>query len=188
MTIFLFLVALLLLGPALAAQSRPASTPAAPVDPDRMTAHVKVLASDEFEGRAPATAGETKTVDYIAKQFQALGLQPGGAPTDVAGAPGRRTFRWRNPTPARSPPASRPAERTARCGRATTSPFAQRICPSARVTVNAAPLVFVGFGVSAPERKWDDFKGIDLRGKIALVLINDPDFETDLGAGSTARR
>ena len=52
--------------------------------------------------------------------------------------------------------------------------------PTERVMVNRAPLVFVGFGVSAPERKWDDFKGVDLRGKIGLVLINDPDFEADL--------
>ena len=181
MTIFLRLTALLLLGPALAAQSRPASTPAAAVDPDRMTAHVKVLASDEFEGRAPATAGETKTVDYIAKEFQALGLQPGGAPD------GRGGRAWTQDVPLAQSDAG-PVTASVTAG-GTNRPLRQgddiairaTHLPTARVTVTAAPLVFVGFGVSAPERKWDDFKGIDLRGAIALVLINDPDFEADLG-------
>jgi hypothetical protein len=169
------LVVLLIVSATLAAQQ------GLSIDPARMTEHVKVLASDDFEGRAPATPGEEKTVAYIVKQLQALGVRPGGAPD------GRGGRSWTQDVPLAQADAVEPvavsigtsgASRPLRQGddiaiRATHLPVA-------RVTVTDAPLVFVGFGVSAPERRWDDFKGVDLRGKIGLVLINDPDFEADL--------
>jgi Zn-dependent M28 family amino/carboxypeptidase len=171
---FRFLVvALLLLPPALYAQQG--------VDPARMSEHVKVLASNDFEGRGPGTPGETKTVDYIVKQFQALGLQPGGAPD------GRGGRSWTQDVPLAQAEAIGPVKVDIEAGETRRSlqqgdDIAIRAShlPTARVMVNKAPLVFVGYGVSAPERQWDDFKGVDLRGKIGLVLINDPDFEADL--------
>ena len=172
----------LLLAVSLYAQRQTNRFPAPSIDPERMTAHVKVLASDEFEGRAPATAGERKTVDYIVNQFKALGVQPGGAPD------GRGGRGWTQEVPLAQAEAAGPVKsgftvgtmhRDLRPGddiaiRATH-------LPATHVSVVNAPLVFVGFGVTAPERTWDDFKGVDLKGKIALVLINDPDFEANLG-------
>ena len=154
---------------------------AAGIDPARMTEHVKVLASDEFEGRGPATAGEGKTVDYIVKQFQALGVQPGGSPDGKGGRS------WTQDVPLAQSQAAGPVSVSTRSGDTSRTlrqgddvAIRATQLPTERVTVTNAPLVFVGFGVSAPERKWDDFKGVDLRGKIGLVLINDPDFEADL--------
>ena len=169
------LVALLFLPALLVAQQ------AQGVDPARMTEHVKVLSSDEFEGRGPATPGEQKTVDYIVKQFQVLGVQPGGAPD------GRGGRSWTQDVPLAQSDAAGPVNVSIRTGESSRmlrqgDDIAIRAThlPAERVMVANAPLVFVGFGVSAPERKWDDFKGVDLRGKIGLVLINDPDFEADL--------
>ncbi|HEY6362110.1 MAG TPA: M28 family metallopeptidase [Vicinamibacterales bacterium] len=168
----LFVFALILLTAAVHAQHG--------VDPARMTGHVKVLASDDFEGRAPGTAGEVKTVDYIVTQFQTLGVQPGGAPD------GRGGRAWTQDVPLTQSDAAGPVTVSigsdARRALSQGDEIAIRAThlPTARVTVEHAPLVFVGYGVSAPERKWDDFKGVDLRGKIGLVLINDPDFEADL--------
>ena len=161
------------------AAQRPTSAQGS-IDPERMTAHVKVLASDEFEGRGPATPGETKTVEYIVKQFEALGVKPGGPPD------GRGGRAWTQDVPLAQADAG-PVTASVTVG-GMNRPLRQgddiairaTHLPTSRVTVANAPLVFVGYGVSAPERKWDDFKGVDLRGKIALVLINDPDFEADL--------
>jgi Zn-dependent M28 family amino/carboxypeptidase len=151
------------------------------VDPARMTEHIKVLASDDFEGRGPATPGEEKTVNYIVKQLQAIGVHPGGAPDGKGGRA------WTQDVPLAQAEAAGPVSVSIRAGETGRTlrqgdDIAIRAThlPTERVSVTNAPLVFVGFGVSAPERKWDDFKGVDLRGKIGLVLINDPDFEADL--------
>ncbi len=159
----------------------PLSAVAADVDPARIAAHVKVLASDEFEGRGPATAGETKTVDYIVEQYKAAGLQPGGDLKD-----GQRA--WTQDVPLARFETKGPVAVSITTGGATQAltqgeEIAIRAAQTGvdRVSVKDAPIVFVGYGVTAPERKWDDFKGVDLKGKIALVLVNDPDFETGKG-------
>ena len=140
-----------------------------------------MLSSDAFEGRGPATPAETKTVDYVVGQMKAAGLQPGGDLKNGKRA-GRRT--------------SRCCAQRSRARRSSTSPSPARTSAltqgeqiavraamdgSKTVAIKNAPLVFVGYGVNAPERNWDDFKGVDLHGKIAIVLINDPDFETGSG-------
>lgn len=159
------------------AQRRPVSV----IEPEKLTAHVRVLASDAFEGRAPASVGEEKTVAYLVSQFTELGLQPGGDPD------GHGSRAWTQHVPLAQAETVGPVTASFRTGgmeRALRQgeDIAVRAThfPTARVSVTAAPLVFLGFGVNAPERKWDDFKGFDLRGKIAIVLINDPDFEVDL--------
>ncbi|HJW45908.1 MAG TPA: M28 family metallopeptidase [Lysobacter sp.] len=173
-----FAVSLLSLSVALAMQ--PAFAADAPTfDPKRLSEEVKTLASDEFEGRGPATAGETRTIDYVVAQMQAAGLQPGGDLKD-----GKRA--WTQAVPLlRAEITGAPTLSVSHAGKAQPLTQGEQIAVRAamngdkRVSINGAPLVFVGYGVKAPERNWDDFKGIDLKGKVAVVLINDPDFERD---------
>jgi Zn-dependent M28 family amino/carboxypeptidase len=134
--------------------------------------HTAVLASDEFEGRAPASAGETLTIEYLKQQFMDLGLEPGNgedwfqevpvtsvttAPTavlTVAGQEFKRELAY-------------DAEMMA---------FTQQQVES--VTVENSPMVFVGYGINAPERDWNDYAGIDVTGKTVVMLVNDPGFAT----------
>ncbi len=150
-------------------------------DAQRLSAEVKTLSSDAFEGRGPATAGETKTVAYVVGQMQEAGLAPGGDLKD-----GKRA--WTQAVPlARAEIVGTPKLSLSVSGTDQTLTQGNEIAVraamdgSTQVAIKNAPLVFVGYGVSAPERHWDDFKGIDLHGKIAIALINDPDFETGKG-------
>jgi len=162
----------LALNPAIA--GKPAATD---IDPKRLSQDVKILSSDEFEGRGPATAGETKTIDYVVGQMKAAGLQPGGDLKD-----GKRE--WTQAVPlARAEIKGTPAISVSVKGKTQALTQGDQIAVraaqdgSTAIDISKAPLVFAGYGVSAPERDWDDFKGVDLKGKIAVVLINDPDFE-----------
>jgi Zn-dependent M28 family amino/carboxypeptidase len=148
----------------------------------RVIAHVRTLASDAFEGRAPGTPGEKKAVDYIVSQFMAEGVKPGGDPDGHGGA------RWTQDVPLSEAEITSPVNASIKVGsHVQTLRQSEEIAlratalPVSRMDVKNAPIVFVGYGVKAPERQWDDFKGADLHGKIAVVLINDPDFEADLG-------
>jgi len=150
-------------------------------DAKHLSQDVKVLASDEFEGREPHTAGETKTVAYIIEQFKAAGLKPGG--DMVKGQRG-----WTQDVPLGRFEIKGPAQisvtsegKTQALNQGDDVAFRAAQNGAKRVDFDKAPLVFVGYGVTAPERKWDDFKGVDLKGKLAVVLINDPDFETGVG-------
>lgn len=142
---------------------------------------MKVLASDEFEGRGPNTAGEKKTIAYLVEQFKAAGLQPGG---DMV--KGKRV--WTQEVPLGRFEIKGPVTLTVGAGKDKLT-YEQGEQMAVRAAMNGkklvdfknAPLVFVGYGVTAPERNWDDFKGVDLKGKLAVVLINDPDFETGAG-------
>src|SRR3712207_4206877 len=157
-------------------QAGPAA--AAPtIDPARLANHVRVLASDEFLGRGPATPGETKTVAYIADQLRAAGLQPGGP-----------NGSWYQEVPLnQSDIVGRPDVAFVVGGRRQPLTQGEQIAVRAsmrnldRVSIDRAPVVFLGYGVKAPERNWDDFKGMNLQGKVGIVLINDPDFETGQG-------
>ena len=178
MTVFKPLLAATLLlstGPLAAAPPPPR------FDTARVSEDVKTLSSDAFEGRGPATPAETKTVNYLITRMRAAGLQPGG--TQSGGARG-----WTQDVPLlRTEIVGAPAvsittsSATASATRMLTQ--GQEIAVRAaltgqtRVAIAAAPLVFVGYGVKAAERSWDDFKGTDLHGKIMVVLVNDPDFE-----------
>jgi len=144
----------------------------AKVDPVRMNETVRVLSGDDFEGRGPTTPGEEKAVSWIAAQFAALGLEPAG---DNGG--------WYQTVPINRFVQDGPAVITARAGSQTmtfqrgTDVIVGSHRPVSRITLTDTPIVFVGYGVTAPERGWDDFKGVDVRGKILLMLVNDPDFE-----------
>jgi Zn-dependent M28 family amino/carboxypeptidase len=151
---------------------------AAPALPDFSAARVsdddRILASDAFEGRGPATPGEEKAVGYIVKQMQAAGLQPGG---DLVS--GKRA--WTQDVPLLRSDISGAPQVSAggqTLTQGTEIAIRAPLDGSKKVDIANAPLVFVGYGVTAPEKKWDDFKGVDLHGKVMVVLINDPDFET----------
>ncbi|MDP3660746.1 M28 family metallopeptidase [Phenylobacterium sp.] len=168
---------------ALAFQAHAASAADPVFDPAKLADHVKVLASDAFEGRGPATRAEPKTVDYLVEQFKAAGLRPGG---DKA-ADGSRA--WTQDVPLARFEITGPITASAKVGDKTFAwsqgdqvTVRAAATGATRVAIEDAPLVFIGYGVDAPERGWDDFKGYDLKGKVALVLVNDPDFETGRGA------
>ncbi|WP_304186291.1 M28 family peptidase [Phenylobacterium aquaticum] len=145
-------------------------------DPARMDAVIKTLASDAFEGRSPGSAGETRTVDYLLAQFKAAGLQPAGDKGSfVQDVPLLHT---QIQSGARFSYAVK-GETTALAQ--VQDLYAISLQPQDKVAIKDAPLVFVGYGVTAPERGWDDFKGVDLKGKVAVMLINDPDFEAQAG-------
>ena len=159
------LLSVLLLGSAaLAFAADPVpSTPAAA----RILAHTKVLSSDEFEGRAPGSPGEEKTVAYLISEFKRLGLQPGNPDgTYIQNAP----LVGITSTPALSFTID---------GRTLAMEnINEFVGPSSRlvphVEAKDTDVVFVGYGVVAPEYGWDDFKGVDVRGKTVVMLINDP--------------
>ncbi len=138
--------------------------------------HVRVLASDEFEGRGVATPGEQLTVDYLVGQFQALGLEPGGP--DGQWVQTAKLGRTRQDGPATITVSSGGASRALTRG---PDLLVSSDRPVDRITVTDAEVVFAGYGVSAPERNWDDFKDVDVRGKILLVIVNDPDFAAPEG-------
>lgn len=144
----------------LAAQEPP------PVNTRVIDAHLRYLADDLLEGRAPATRGGRLAAAYIAAQFEALGLQPAAAdssyfqPVALIGTTPRATLGW-----TRGPASVEP-----RFGEDFVA-WAER--PDTLITVDA-DVVFVGYGITAPEAQWDDYKGMNLQGKILLMLVNDP--------------
>jgi Zn-dependent M28 family amino/carboxypeptidase len=168
-----------LAGSALALAAVPLlAAPAGSFSPQRLSQHVQTLGSDAFEGRGVNTRAETKTVDYIVSQLQAAGVQPGG---DLVN--GQR--KWTQDVPLFQSDIVGTPQLSLNLGNGQTVALTQgdqiavRSPSNGQTTVNLAnaPLLFVGYGVTAPERNWDDFKGQDVRGKLLVVLVNDPDFE-----------
>jgi Zn-dependent M28 family amino/carboxypeptidase len=136
---------------------------AASIQPAQILEHTRVLASDEFEGRGPGTPGEAKTVDYLLQQFRRAGLQPGmpdGSWTQdvpIVGVKSSVGFTLG--------------------GEALVGPqdyvaWSPRL--GSDVAVPESDVVFVGYGINAPEYGWNDFRDVDVRGKTVVVLINDP--------------
>jgi len=138
------------------------------IQADEIAKHVKVLASDEFGGRAPSSEGEKLTLDYLTKEFTALGFEPGNgdsffqevplvsleADSDMVLNIGGKDYQYKKDMVMGS----------------------SRI--SAQEGIENSELVFVGYGVNAPEYNWNDYEGIDVRGKTLIALINDPGFKT----------
>jgi Zn-dependent M28 family amino/carboxypeptidase len=128
---------------------------------------IQTLASDEFEGRAPGTRGETVTVDWLKARFKAVGLQPAG---EGGG--------WTQSVPMVAYASQAALSLTVKGKSRALVPLRDFVAwspvPLAEVAVDNSEVVFVGYGVIAPEYGWNDFKGMDLRGKTLLVLVNDP--------------
>jgi Zn-dependent M28 family amino/carboxypeptidase len=169
-------VAICTLAGAAAAQSAGKGVDTGPISPARMSDIVREIASDVYQGRAPGTPGESRTIAYLTARLKALGLEPAGEHGGWTQAVPLVRF---DVEPGASMSLELPGwSQPLRQGQDV---MVQTEQPQARVHIDKAPLVFVGYGVAAPERGWDDFKGYDLKGKIAVVLINDPDFEAGPG-------
>ncbi|MGE6447614.1 M28 family metallopeptidase [Pseudoalteromonas tetraodonis] len=138
------------------------------IEADEIAKHVKVLASDEFGGRAPSSEGEKLTLDYLTKEFTALGFEPGNgdsffqevplvsleADSDMVLNIGGKDYQYKKDMVMGS----------------------SRI--SAQEGIENSELVFVGYGVNAPEYNWNDYEGLDVKGKTVVMLVNDPGFAT----------
>jgi Zn-dependent M28 family amino/carboxypeptidase len=147
--------------------SRPSSR--SPISAENLLRHIRVLASDEFEGRAPASRSEELTVAYLTNTFQKLGLTPAGP---------NGSFVQRVPLVGSTASevevafAHGSGVRSALTFPAETVVWTKRIVPE--IKVEQSEMVFVGYGVVAPEYQWDDYKDADLRGKTIVMLVNDP--------------
>lgn len=133
----------------------------------------RILSSDEFGGRMPGTEGEEKTLAYLVEQFEAAGLEPGNNGS------------WFQEVPLVEITGSNFAPLTVKAGEETME-FAYQddwVGVSYREVENTsiedAEIVFVGYGINAPEKDWNDYEGLDMEGKIALILVNDPDYGTE---------
>lgn len=166
-TLFPVLLALLLCT-ALSRSAGEENAPPGAIRADNLLRHTTVLASDEFEGRAPGSKGEDLSVQYLTEQFKALGLQPGnpnGTYIQEVPLAGIRSF----PTASFSVGDREPMKLQYPSDYVASSAREQ-----AEVKVENSEVVFVGYGVVAPEYGWDDYKDVDVRGKTILMLINDP--------------
>ncbi|MBX7097824.1 MAG: M28 family peptidase [Myxococcaceae bacterium] len=146
---------------------------------EQLLAHTRYLASDGLEGRGPATRGDALAQGYIAAQLESLGVQPGAPdggwlqPVELVGITG-------NP---------KTLELSGN-GKALSLKYWDDIIavsgtPTETTKVEGAEVVFVGYGIQAPEYQWDDFKGLDVKGKVLLVMNNDPESDPALFAGKT---
>jgi len=138
------------------------------VDAQAILAHTRVLSSDEYEGRGPGTKGEELTVNYLVDQFKMLGLKPGNADG---------TYLQKVPlvgiTPAAAPlVVEKGGRRLPLKWKDDVVAWTKHVADSA--SINRSELVFVGYGIVAPEFNWDDYKGVDLKGKTLVMLVNDP--------------
>ena len=139
------------------------------IDANAVLADIRKLSSDEFEGQLPGTKGEQLTVAYLSDQFKAAGLEPGNPDG---------TWVQKVPLVGLTPEPAGPL--VVKKGGATKSfkirdefvPFSKQVAD--QVTLDNSEIVFVGYGVQAPEFQWDDYKGVDVKGKTIVVLVNDP--------------
>jgi len=131
--------------------------------------HIATLSADEFEGRKPGTAGERKTVEYLVAEFKKLGLEPGNGDSFLQQVPIVEITAG--------------SDARLQLGSAELKYmqdmviWTKRLVPE--ISLADSPLVFVGHGVVAPELGWNDYAGVDMRGKTAVILINDPGFATN---------
>ena len=138
------------------------------INGEQLADHVKVLASDKFGGRAPSTEGETLTLEYLTEQFKAIGFKPGNgdsflqqvplvsleADTNMVLSIGGKDYEYKE----------------------------DMVMSSSRITelskLENSELVFVGYGVNAPEYDWNDYEGVNVKGKTVVILVNDPGYAT----------
>ncbi len=154
------------------APAAPATVPVSSlpaIDPNAILQHIKVISDDKFQGRAPGGPGEAQTVDYLTSQFKSMGLKPGNpdgtyvqkvplvgitgaeaSPLTFTKGAQSLTLRWKDDVVA----------------------WTKHVADGASIA--DSDVVFCGYGVEAPEYGWDDFKGVDVKGKTIVVLINDP--------------
>ncbi len=149
------------------------------IDKDSLTAPIRFLADDLLEGRGPASRGDRTARLYLETTLQLLGLEPGapgGAwqqPFDMVGVKAEVPETWSFKSASRTVTLKRWDDFIAASG-----------VQSDRASLDDAELVFVGYGIQAPEYRWDDFKGMDLKGKVLVMMNNDPDWDPKLFEGN----
>ena len=146
------------------------------IDPSILSSDIKVLASDDFEGRGPGTPGEQKTVDYLIKRFSEAGAEPAG---ENGGWTQSVEMQRATIAPERTIRFTGTGSQCAIDAAGETVLWTRN--PGSRVDLRNIPVVFAGYGISAPDRGWDDFAGADLAGKLVIVFTNDPDWARDEG-------
>ncbi len=173
---------LVALASALALASGAAAQTLPQFDAERLSDHARILSADDFQGRGIATPAEQMVVDYLSRAYADAGFEPGGElQTDGSRSwtqsVGLSRFLLSNPE-----------------GRLTVGDWSETLVQgenivmstrlpgsqsngSSQMILSDKPLVFVGYGIDAPERNWDDFKDVDVRGKVIVVLVNDADFD-----------
>ena len=150
-----------------------APPPSTDIDEAVFREHVRILASDEFEGRRPGTPGEEKTVAYLVEQLRKLGLKPGNG----------ESFLQQVPMVESTAGADATLSIAGHDGRATHLAYGKSMVIWSKRAIPLAELrqsemVFVGFGIVAPEYAWNDYADTDVHGKTVLVLVNDPGYGT----------
>ncbi len=146
----------------------------------QLLSHIETLASDAYEGRGPATAADRRTQQYLANQLAEMGLEPGGPDGswvqefDIVGITAKVPERWSFQRGAETLTLERWEQFIAASGAQSTIS-----------EIDSAEVVFVGYGIDAPEYAWNDFKDRNLSGKVLLIVNNDPDWSPELFAGDT---
>jgi len=152
------------------AAERPGNGDVPEISLETMRETTRVLSLDEFEGRAPGTVGEEKTLAFLAEKFAEAGLEPGNRGSWFQDVP-LVEITGRDQSALAITGGSEPLS-FAYGGDFVAGTY--RVTPE--IALEGSELVFVGFGVNAPEKGWNDYEGIDMRGKTALILVNDPDY------------
>jgi Zn-dependent M28 family amino/carboxypeptidase len=137
---------------------------------DSLADAIKMLSSDSFQGRRPFTAGETRTIDYLVKSYTALGLEPGNGNSYTQDVPLVEISPVGTPTLQLQSPKGNISFQSLN----DFVVWTER--PDSVIRIDASDVVFAGFGVVAPEYNWNDYAGLDVKGKIVLVMVNDPGF------------
>jgi Zn-dependent M28 family amino/carboxypeptidase len=164
---------LLLLSASLLSACSNQDKPAKPITADEIKSHIAVLADDSLMGRKPFTAGEPKAINYISQQFKKLGLEPGNNGSyfqdvpmvEITGSPSATMEISGGKSPI--------------ILNALTDYVASTRQEVDAVELKNSPLVFAGYGVIAPEYHWNDYAGLNVKGKTVIVLVNDPGFKGD---------
>ncbi len=149
------------------------------IDAERLRQTVAVLAGDDFEGRGPASAGDLKTQSYLSTALERLGYSPGGEdgswlqPFDIVSVTATPPESWNFSSTSDAIVLKNWDDFIAASG-----------VQAPNAVIDEAEVVFVGYGIRATEYDWDDYKGLDVRGKVLLMLNNDPDWDSELFAGN----
>ncbi len=141
--------------------------------PDSLRRNISILAADSLLGRKPFTEGETKTIAFLQQQFAAIGLEPGNGASYLQGVPMVNIATAADSTMQ----VTAPRESFTLKGFDDYVIWTEKTDPRIELTDNE--VVFAGYGVYAPERGWNDYEGLDVKGKVVMVLVNDPGYGID---------
>jgi Zn-dependent M28 family amino/carboxypeptidase len=169
---YTYLPALLALVLFASCKQKETKTPTGPVTADEIKSQIAVLADDSLQGRKPFTTGETKTINYISSQFKKLGLEPGNNGSYFQDVPMVQITGKPSPT----------MNISGAKGNITFKAVQDYVIFSRReesnIEIKNAPMIFAGYGIVAPEYHWNDYADLDVKGKVVVVLVNDPGFKS----------